>query len=113
MIIIGGYIDLDPGQRDVAVAASLELQAATVNDEPGCLAYVFVADPLTAGRIRVYEAWGDAESLNAHFQHPNYHAMRAMLGRFERRGSEIAKHEVARSAPVYGPDRVADANYWL
>ena len=94
------------------MAASLDLQASTVNDEPGCLAYVFGADPLDAGRIRVFEAWTDAESLNAHFQHPNYHATRAMLGRFDRRGGEIAKHDVARSAPVYGPDRVADANYW-
>ena len=30
--------------------------------------------------IQVYELWESEEALQAHFDHPNYHDMRAMLG---------------------------------
>ncbi len=112
MIIVSGWIDVRPEQRDELLSAGAELQAATRTDEPGCLAYVFSGDPVVPGRIAVYEAWTDAESLDAHFAHPNYHDMRAVLRRFERLATEILKHDVARSAAVYGPDGVARATHW-
>ena len=46
MVIVSGTIFFaDQAARDGAVAASIDLQRATRTDEPGCLAYVFTADP--------------------------------------------------------------------
>lgn len=103
MIIIAGTLEFaSEAARDGAVAAGRELQEATRRDEPGCLAYVFAADPVRVTVIQVYELWQDEASLAAHFQHPNYFGMRELLGRFERVGiPSVAKYRCDLSEPVY------------
>jgi quinol monooxygenase YgiN len=112
MIVIAGWVEFAPGRRDEAVKGGLEFQAATRRDEPGCVAYVFVADPIDANRVNVYECWADADSLQAHFAHENYFGMLAHLGQCEITGMDIAKHEIARSAPVYTPEMKPSATWW-
>ena len=53
----------------------------------------------------------DAETLAAHFDHPNYHNMRDMLGKFGLKSAVSRKHRIDASAPVYGPDFKASANF--
>ncbi len=101
----------DPSRRDEAVAASAALQKATRDDEPGCLVYCFAADPVEADLIQVYELWTDAESLAAHFEHPNYFAMRDLLGTFGLAAATTRKHRIDASAPVYGPGFKATASF--
>jgi quinol monooxygenase YgiN len=74
MIAIIGHLDVDPAVRDRLVESTVELQRATVQDEPGCLVYTIAADPADAGRIRIVELWESAEALDAHFRHPNFTA---------------------------------------
>ena len=78
-IVISGFIDVDPEVRDELIAASVPLQQSTRNDEPGCLAYVFAADPAVDGRIHIFEHWASAADLDAHFQHPNFKATGELL----------------------------------
>jgi quinol monooxygenase YgiN len=111
MIVIAGTITFASGHRDGAVAAGRTFQAATRAEEPGCLAYSFAPDPVDENVIVVYELWADAESLAAHFLHPNYFAMRDALGRFERTGFAVSKYRIDAVAPVYGPDRVATTSF--
>ncbi len=81
MIIIAGTIDLqDPTKRNEALERAKPLQQATRDDEPGCHAYVFSADPCVEGRIAVYELWEDEATLAAHFKHANYEQMKVVLG---------------------------------
>lgn len=114
MIIVSGTIHFaDRQARDGAVAASIELQLATRLHEPGCLAYVFTADPVEPHDVHVYEAWTDQAALAAHFEHPNYSAMRAILRQFPRAGaSVVAKHDVVYSEPVYDTSGVARADWF-
>ena len=53
MIVITGWIDVDPASK-TSSSLDVALQQATRNDEPGCLAYVFAADPVVEGRIHIY-----------------------------------------------------------
>ncbi len=55
--------------------ADRAVQKATRDDEPGCLAYCFAADPVEPTHVQVYELWTDPENLARHFDHPNYAAM--------------------------------------
>ncbi len=104
--MVEAVIDLvDPGQREACVAASVDVQRATREQEPGCVAYCFAPDPVVEGRIQVYELWDDAESLSAHFEHPNYHEMRTLLASFGIASAVSRKHLVEQSAPVYDDDR--------
>jgi quinol monooxygenase YgiN len=101
-IIIAGTIDLsDPSRREEALGIAQELQQKTRDEEPGCLAYVFAADPCVEGRICVHELWEDEASLAAHFEHPNYLNMRNALGKIGLGGADTQKHRVDLSEPVY------------
>jgi quinol monooxygenase YgiN len=111
-VIIAGYLDVHPDDRDACVAASQSMQQATRDDEPGCLAYVFAADPCVAGRVQIFELWEDEATLAAHFQHPNYFGMRDMLGQYRRIGGSIAKFRTDLSEPVYDSDRKARADFF-
>ena len=101
----------DPSKRDALVAASGPVQDATRREEPGCLVYCFAADPVQPDLIQVYELWADEASLTAHFDHPNYTAMRTMLNDAGLSSAISRKHRIDASSPVYGPDRRATAEF--
>ncbi len=106
-IAILGWIDVDPAVRDGLVASTVDLQRSTREDEPGCLSYVISADPVHAGRIQIVELWEDAATLDAHFQHPNFHATGAALRVAPRLGGSAIKYRIDATDGVRGPDGVA------
>jgi quinol monooxygenase YgiN len=112
MIVVAGFIDVDPAARDELLEASVPLQKSTRDDEPGCLAYVIAADPVVDGRIHIYEQWENAETLDAHFRHPNFKATGELLRSKPRRGGDSTKFHVDRAGPVRDPDGQASATYW-
>lgn len=69
-MVVAGEIRIDPEKRDDAVAAVLEMMAAT-RDEEGCVAYVFSGDLEDPGLFRLFEEWETAEALEAHFETPH------------------------------------------
>jgi quinol monooxygenase YgiN len=102
MIIIAGHLEYpDRDARDAILDAGAALQQATRDDEPGCAAYCFSADPVVDTRILVYELWEDQAALAAHFEHPNYHEMREVFHRFPRTGGDVRKYRCDLSEPVY------------
>lgn len=112
LIAIEASITLnDASVRDAAVAESARFQKATRDEEPGCLVYCFAADPCVPDHIQVYELWADEASLAAHFDHPNYHNMRDMLGRYGLKSAVSRKLRIDKTAPVYGPDFKASASF--
>ncbi len=101
-IIIAGTIDLaDPGRREDALARARVLQRKTRDEEPGCLAYVFAADPCVEGRLVVHELWQDEASLAAHFEHENYVNMRDALFALGLKRADNKKYRVDLCEPVY------------
>ena len=111
MIIISGVISIPPDKRAACIEASKPLQQATRDDEPGCLAYVFSADPCDDGAIAVYELWEDAPSLAAHLLHENYFNMRKMFGEHGITGAVTHKYRIDAKAPVYNADRIATVDF--
>ena len=116
MIIITATLSFETeADRDRAVTLTRPVQKATRDDEPGCLAYCFGADPVEATRVQVYELWTDPENLAKHFDHPNYAAMVEVLhhcGGFLK--SENRLYAADDRGPVYDDgtfrfDAVADA----
>jgi quinol monooxygenase YgiN len=111
MIAIIGHLDVDPAVRDRLVESTVELQRATERDERGCIAYTIAADPAEPGRIRIVELWESAETLDAHFQHPNFHATGAALRAEPRLGGSVMKYRIDAVAPVRGDDGVATSMF--
>ena len=107
MIIVTAILSFETrADRDRAVEATVDVQRATRDEEAGCRAYCFAPDPAEPTHIQVFELWSDAESLAAHFEHPNYAAMVEVLGRsggfLESRNRLYAADD---RGPVYGDDR--------
>lgn len=113
MIIIAGSIDYATGEdRDRAVGVAESLQQATRDDEPGCLAYVFSADPCVETSLVVYELWTDEASLAAHFEHENYFAMGAALREVGITGTDTKKFRCDKSEPVYDDTHTPRADFF-
>jgi quinol monooxygenase YgiN len=113
MIVVAGWLDFTSSEaRDHAVAEGRAVQQATRDTEPGCLAYSFAPDTGVANRVQVFELWADTESLAAHFDHPNFLAMREILRRFERGGSSVAKYRCDLSEPIYDDQRTPRADFF-
>ena len=86
-IIISGTVDIDPEQMDAAMVAAKPLIIGALTQD-GCLAYDWCPDPITSGRIRVFERWTDEEALKNHFNNHWYTDMRESMGGFGIRGAE-------------------------
>ncbi len=107
MIIVTARLVFDSeAARDAAVAATVSVQAATRDEEPGCEMYCFGADPAVPTEIQVYELWTDPDALEAHFEHPNYAAMVQALHGVDGFVESINRQYVADDrGTVYGDDR--------
>ncbi len=101
----------DASAREAVLERTASLQAATRNDEPGCIVYCFAADPIQDDLIQVFELWEDEDSLAAHFLHANYIGMLTMLGEAGLKSAVSRKHRIEATAPVYGPDRRPSARF--
>jgi len=100
VIIVAGTVEFDPAQRSAALAAASALFAGT-RAQPGCLDYVWCADPSSDSRVYVYERWEDTPAFSAHLAGPWYRDMLAVLGKNGLRGADVAKHRVDKTEPVY------------
>lgn len=102
MIAIAGTLDLaDPSDRDACIEQAAPFQRSTRDDEAGCLAYAFTADPIVPGRIQVFELWADETALAGHFRHPNFLGMKQVLGGFRRGASAVRKYRIDLDEPIY------------
>lgn len=103
MIIVVAEITFsNQEQRDSAVNLSAPIQQATRDQEAGCHAYCFAADPCNELCIQVYELWQDSATLAAHFDHPNYQNMVELLTKIGFVDSVNRAYLTERDEPVYG-----------
>ena len=109
-IVISGEIFIDPANRAACLEAGKKYQQGTREDEPGCIDYVFSADPLRDNVMVVYERWADAASLELHFQHENYFKMRETFAKHGITGANVAKYRINAEDSVY-VDGVATAKF--
>jgi len=104
IIVVAKILFSTQADRDSAVALSAPIQLATREQEAGCHAYCFAADPCDPLAIQVYELWQDSDSLAAHFDHSNYHAMVELLTGAGFADSINRAYLTEVDEPVYGPN---------
>lgn len=104
MIVINGYLDLDPQDADAFEALVLPLQRASLQ-EPGCIAYHFARDLEVAGRFRVAECWESDEHLATHFSTPDMAAFQQGMAGLRRLGAEIWRYRASAREPMMAPRR--------
>ncbi|MFP6817141.1 MAG: putative quinol monooxygenase [Pseudomonadales bacterium] len=109
-IIISGTIDLPPENVEAALEAGRPLIVGALTEE-GCLDYDWCPEPLTPGRVRVFERWASEEALAAHFKTRWYLEMREAIGQFGLLGADISKYRVDLQEPVYDETMTPRADF--
>jgi quinol monooxygenase YgiN len=99
MIIIGGYIRLDPAKHDDAVAAATVMMAETAK-EAGCVSYVFSASFDDPGLVHIFEEWESQEHLDAHFVAPHMATFQAAMADFGVTDRSIHKYSASDKAAL-------------
>jgi quinol monooxygenase YgiN len=99
MLLIAGTLDL-PAENRAALLASAEPLMRASQAEDGCHDYLMMADPLDAGRVRVFERWEDETALAAHFATPHMAEFGAALGGLGLTGSDLTKYVIASAGPL-------------
>jgi quinol monooxygenase YgiN len=65
MLIVAGIFEVDPAERDDFLRSREESMRAS-RAEPGCITYVFSADPLEPDLVHLFERWESADALAGH-----------------------------------------------
>ena len=98
MIIVAGFIDVDPTVRAEFLEAMREAIVAT-HSESGCIEYTFAADAIEPGRVRLFERWETKDDLLTHLalsaKQPS-----PVSGTFERAAVELAQYEISAHGPL-------------
>ena len=95
-VIVQGVFVVQSTERDQFIEASVEGMRSS-RAEPGCLEYVFAADPLDPGRVVLSERW---ESMDLLQQHLKSHASSPPGDRPKPVSAEIVMYEVASATQL-------------
>jgi hypothetical protein len=97
VLIIAGHFEVDPAQRDQFIRDRIEGMRKS-QAEPGCVTYVFMADPIEPGLVRLFERWESKEALAVHLgvlrEGPQPASDIKVLG------AEILQYEISAVGPV-------------
>lgn len=99
MFIIAGTISVDPDDRDAFLEAAVAAAAGT-RTEPGNQEYVFSADTVDAGLVRLFEIWDDDDSLKPHFKTDHMRAFFAATKDLGVTGRSLTKYTVSDTGPL-------------
>jgi quinol monooxygenase YgiN/3-phenylpropionate/cinnamic acid dioxygenase small subunit len=98
--VIAGWIDVDAAARSELLEAAVSMMAETAK-EPGNLDYNFSADPVEAGRVRVFERWRSDADLRGHFDTAHMAVFAKALAKAGVRGRELSRYHVSGTGPVF------------
>ncbi|MDP9845488.1 putative quinol monooxygenase [Streptosporangium lutulentum] len=94
MIIISGWLAIDPDDRDAYLQGCIgAVEQARVS--PGCLDFALGADLIDAGRINVHERWESEEALYAFRDSGPDEGQTAMI-----RNAEVLRYQVSGAGPA-------------
>ncbi len=93
MLIVAGWFEVEPDDVDAFLDSRAELMERT-RVEPGCLEYVFSADPMVPGRVVLYECWLDKPSLAAHLALPRIATTMPAIK------SQLQQYEISSVGPL-------------
>jgi quinol monooxygenase YgiN len=72
VILISGYLEYRPEERDAVIAGLIEVSKRS-RDDPGCVDYWWAEDLETPTRFRFLECWESEEQFAAHRDQPYEH----------------------------------------
>ena len=99
MLIIAGTITVAPEDRAAFLEAAVAAAAGT-RTEAGNQEYVFSADPVDSGLVRLFEIWESEEALAPHRGTDHMKAFGAAMKELKVTGRALMKYTVSDSTSL-------------
>ena len=99
-IVVTGYLDIEPSNRDAAIDAIKTLMEAS-RAEAGCEDYAFAADLVEPGRFRIFEQWRDQAAMDEHNKSPHLAAFMAALREVKVTGTSLTMWKGAEATKLF------------
>ena len=100
MIVVIGYITIDPSKRDEVVAGISTLVEATRAEE-GNIDYRYSDDLFVENRINITEEWQDQAAVDLHMGTPHMADFLTIMGTSLGGPVEITSYEVSSSTKLF------------
>ena len=100
MIVVVGYLTINPDMRAEVEAAIATLVPLTVAEE-GCVEYRYATDVLDANRINIWEQWESEEAMTAHMGTAHLADFMTVMGSCIGGPLEITRHDIASSTKIF------------
>ncbi|MEM6662175.1 MAG: putative quinol monooxygenase [Pseudomonadota bacterium] len=88
MIVISGFIEINPDHIDQARAATLAMMTESEKEE-GCIRYRFYQDVEHAHLFHVYEEWESGDHLKAHGESGHMQVFRGEMGKLDVKSRDV------------------------
>jgi quinol monooxygenase YgiN len=99
MILVSGFLVIDPANLDRATELVTKLTEAT-RAEPGNIDYSFSSVLGDPGRLIITEKWEDQAAIDAHMASPHFLEFMGATGELGVSAVEITKYEVASESKL-------------
>jgi quinol monooxygenase YgiN len=100
MIVVTGYLTIDPAKRAEVEAAIATLVPLTVAED-GCVEYRYATDVLEPNRINIWEQWESEDAMTAHMGTSHLADFMGVVGTCIGGPVEITRHDVATSTKLF------------
>jgi quinol monooxygenase YgiN len=110
-ILVAGTVELPAETREQALAEAAPLMVETLT-QPGCLHYVWSADPSSDTRVYVYEEWNSTEEFASHLAGEYYSRMFGLMGKYGVSNAVVNKYRIDLTEPVYDPEGRPRADFF-
>ncbi len=101
MLVVAGYVKLDPNKLDPAMEAARTVMEAT-RQEAGCISYTFSADLSEEGHFHIFEEWESQAALDEHFKAPHMAVFQKAMGGFGVSEIKVQRYEVGKVDKLLG-----------
>ena len=100
MIIVAGYLIIDPAHRETALAAIATGVTAT-RAEAGNVDYRFSPDLDDPKRFNLIEQWESEEAMNEHMATPHLAAFLEAIGPCLGGAAEVIRYDISGSSNLF------------
>jgi len=98
-ILLAGTVRVPPGNLP-RFKPHMEKMLAASRAEDGCLTYSYAIDVAEPGLVRIFEAWRDQASLEAHARSAHMAEWRATWPEFGVSDRRLSRYEVASERTI-------------
>ena len=99
MLVVAGFIRIDPSCRKAAVKAAKVAMKGT-RQEPGCISYTFSADLEDESLFHVFEQWKNQAALDEHFQQAHMVDFQKTLASLGVVDMQVRRYAIAQIGPL-------------